>query len=188
MNDLTPYLAGIPEPLGRSVAMSHREIISRAGHYRRTMAGALVYVEPHEVLAHIAEHGAEPPEPSKTAQSIWMGKEAMKVAELGHNIVHAMHRKGLGWIDFVQGIPDSLATASQKAFGILHIIEKHGATSLANLPEVIAKGREVKKEGNRITAEHDGWRVSFVHIPKAKDRAAEGWLVTGFEQQKGPAK
>lgn len=39
----------------RPIEKAHREAINRKGHFRRTKHGELVWVEPHQVLAHIAE-------------------------------------------------------------------------------------------------------------------------------------
>ena len=181
MSDLSPVFAGILEALGRPILKAHREFINRTGHFRRTKAGALAWVEPHQVLAHIAEHGPEPTEPTNTGHSVKMGAEAMEKAIEGHNVVHAMHRKGLGWIDFTQG---------NEREGIIHIRQKRdeehaqnarrpdGMTTLKMLPAVIAKGRifSGSVESAKLGIELDGVRVLLAK--SGPDR----WLLTGFQR------
>jgi hypothetical protein len=125
------YNAGERWDLPRPIAKAHREVINRSGHFRRTKAGALTWVEPHQVLAHIAEHGLEPDPPKDANQSVWMGRQAMAECFKGRNVVHAMHRKGFGWIDFEQGISDSEVQRltretgkDVKPYGIRHVWEK----------------------------------------------------------------
>lgn len=181
MTDLTPYFAGIIEALGRPISKAHREAINRAGHYRRTKHGALAWVEPHQVLAHIAEHGQDPLDPTSTSHSVQMGKEAIEKAIEGHNVVHAMHRKGIGWVDFVQG---------DTREGIVHIRTKRdeehaadprkpgGLATLRMLPEVIAKGTifSGSAESAKVGIELNGVRVLLAREGK------ERWLLTGFQR------
>jgi len=200
MTDLTPVFAGILEALGRPIAKAHREAINRAGHYRRTKAGALTWVEPHQVLAHIAEHGLEPNAPKDERQSVWMGKQAMAECFRGHNVVHAMYRKGMGWIDFEQGISDSEAARLTKEagknvnpYGIRHIWDKRnrehrqdpkkpdGKATLLMLPEAIAKGRILESFDNGMTLVYEGVKVILAKAARPKGEPGHAWLVSGFK-------
>ncbi len=107
----------------------------------------------------------------------------MQEAIKGHNVVDAMHRKGLGWIDFAQG---------DEKGGIKHIIlrrdEQHaedpvaypldGARTLMELPKVIAKGKIIS--GTPASAvvgiEHEGVRA---YLAKSSN---SHWILTGFKR------
>ena len=187
---LAEHLGRDPEA-ARAIQKAHREAINRKGHYRRTKAGALAWVESHQVHAHIAEHGPEPDVPKDTTTSVHMGTQAMEQAIKGHNVVHAMHRKGYGWVDFEQGVSDSEATRTGvKPFGIRHIWEKRdaehrkdpskpdGKATLRMLPEVIAKGRIISgnPEAAVLGLEHDGVRAFLAKT------AQNRWLLTGYQR------
>ena len=198
MTDLVPFFAGILECLGRPIEKAHRKFINRAGHFRRTKNGTLTWVEPHQLLAHIADHGLEPDEPKNAHTSAWMGKMAMEESIKGHNVVHAMYRRGIGWIDFTQGTPGDGPPNFEHGGGISHIRAKRdfehqvnpknpdGAATLRALPEVIAKGEIVANRGSKLElalkiGEHT-WRAILLHVPITKENPGERWLVSGFRK------
>ena len=182
---------------GRGVAKAHRETINRKGHFRRTKTGALKWVEPHQVLAHIAEHGPEPDATGSTVESVRMGIQAMGECFKGHNVVHAMYRRGLGWVDFEQGISDGEAERlsretgrTVKPYGIRHIWEKRnaehrqdstkpdGKTVLRLLPGAIAKGQVVSggRDAAVLGLEYNGVRVFLSKNEQGR------WLLTGYKR------
>ena len=87
-----------PQPPSPEHPMSAPE----TGHFRRTKAGALVWVEPHQVHAHIAEHGPEPDAPVDDRHGAWMARQALEEAFKGHDVIHAIHVPGVGWMDIVK--------------------------------------------------------------------------------------
>jgi hypothetical protein len=171
-------------------AKSHREVIETKGHYRRTKKGALAWVNAHDVNRFIQEHG-EPDAPEKGSTSIYMGKEAMSKAIEGHDVIHAMHRKNFGWIDFIQG---------GSAGGIIHIKQRrdaqhkenpkkyplNGVQTLKLLPPIIASGRIVENYENKVVIEYNGAKIILARVPKKKKDGkkipAHGWVISGFEE------
>jgi hypothetical protein len=195
MTDLNPYFAGVLVALYRPVAKAHREIVNRSGHYRRTKAGKLVWVQPHEVLVHIAEQGPEPDLPKTTGQNLWMGRTAMDEAIKGHDVVHAMYRKGIGWIDFLQGTPGDGPPEFEHGGGITHIRAKRdydhqqdprmldGVTTLKKLPEVLATGQVTATRGRgKVEIELEGFRAVLNKFRPDEKNPAEHWLLTGFKK------
>lgn len=180
---LAEHLGRDPET-ARAIQKAHRDTINRKGHFRRTKAGVLAWVEPHQVHAHIAEHGTEPDAPESTSESIRMGQQAMEEAIKGHTVVHAMHRKGLGWVDFAQGDAEE---------GIRHILQRRdaqhaadpsmpdGRATLAMLPEAIAKGTFVQGSGPgsaQAVIEHNGVRVVLAKTSDGR------YLLSGYQRSK----
>ena len=102
MQKSTAFLTSTPEAPGLPETRSHQERVSGADHYRRAQDGTLMLVRPQEAPGHLSAPGPQPVEPRKTSEAIWMGREAMELAIQGHNVIHAIHRKGIGWIDFIQ--------------------------------------------------------------------------------------
>ena len=110
----------------------------------------------------------------------------MEKAIEGYNVVHAMHRKGLGWVDFIQG---------DEKGGIKHILlrrgEQHqqdpktypldGLATLRLLPTVIAKGRLTEYYVTSATIIHDGVKVHLARITKTKENPGHAWVVSGYE-------
>lgn len=76
--------------------------IPDSAHFRRTKAGALAWVEPEQVVDHIAKHGKEPDAPMDQGHSALMACQAIQEVCKGHEVVHAMHVPGMGWVDFVK--------------------------------------------------------------------------------------
>lgn len=177
----------------RAIQKAHREAINRKGHFRRTRQGSLAWVEPHMVHAHITEHGPEPDAPKDANQSVWMGKQAMAEAIKGHDVVHAMHRKGLGWVDFEQGIPGGGPPEFDGGWGITHIRAKrdwqhangksrvNGHDALMAMPEAIAKGRIAEDHENRMVILHEGIRVAIARAQRPKGEPGHAWIVSGYE-------
>lgn len=189
---LAEHLGRDPE-VARAIQKAHREAINRKGHFRRTKAGALKWVEPHQVLAHIAEHGPEPNPPKDANQSAWMGRQAMAEALNGSNVVHAMHKKGLGWVDFEQGTTGDGPPEYKHGWGITHIKTKrdwqheqkhsrpNGEKTLMMLPEVIAKGRITESYDNGMVIVHNGVKVILARAERPKGEPGHAWLVSGYE-------
>lgn len=105
----------------------------------------------------------------------------MEHAIKGHNVVTAMYRKGIGWVDFLQGDENG---------GIKHIRmrrnEQHadnpkrypdGITTLRLLPDVIARGQIVSGSATSavVGLERNGIKAMLAKTGK------DHWLLTGFQ-------
>lgn len=104
------------------------------------------------------------------------GREAVRRVLRGEEIVpNAMHRAGVGHIDFRRG---------DASHGVLHIQQKHGDAVLNRVPSIIARGRVgvryTVRGRMRVNIEHEGHTVVL-----ATDHADGGgpWLLTGFGQR-----
>jgi hypothetical protein len=129
--------------------------------------------------------------PKSASQSIWLGNRAMELAIQGHDVLNAMHRKGLGWIDFLQGIPGD-PPGFEAGGGIAHIKAKRdfehaldvskpdGAGTLRALPEVLAKGALVEWRGGKASILLRPYRAVISRIDPAPGNPVEYWLLTGF--------
>ena len=186
---------GLPGKKKKPMTDALREAL-RHEHYRRTKHGELVHVSPSMVHVHVAEHGIEPLQPKDTNKSVYMGKKAMELAIQGHNVIHAMHRKGIGWIDFIQGNPGDGPPDFENGRGISHIKAKRdfehsqdpakpdGETTLKRLPDVIARGAIFSHRGERIEIRQDGYVAILLHVPAKETETNQGerWLVSGFKK------
>lgn len=186
-------------PQGRGVCKAAiergREAIEREAHWRRTKHGALAWVRPHELHIHKAIHGEEPDAPKDAGASAFMGRQAMQVAiATKQDVVHAMYRNGLGWIDFPWGLNTEDAKHLRPRpdpHGLAHILEERDAEHAKDpqmpdgfktsqvLPDVIAKGRYPSKpdigKASKLIIEWEGYRVIIART------GANRWLLSGFK-------
>lgn len=155
-------------------------------HLRRLATGKVVNVRAYSL-----------PEKSETPKSteanIKRGNEAMShVLATKQDFPHAMHRTGLGWIDFTWGDVGNPATKSGKrkgARGISHILEarqrKDGMTLQQSrtlsmmMVQTIAKGRVVRTKEYEATinvlVRHHRYEVTLVKPPTGNSWVLSGW-------------
>ena len=105
---------------------------------------------------------------------------------------HAMHRKGLGWIDFIWGSVGNPANKSGKrkgALGIAHILEsrqrKDGLSVQQSriltmmMVETIAKGRVTRMTEYEATinvlVKHHRYEAALVRPPFGNSWVLSGW-------------
>jgi hypothetical protein len=169
-----------------------RERILAGGCYCRIDCSDVIpWVELERLPAFLTEHGSGLLLPKNAAQSIWLGKMAMDLALRGHDVINAMHRKGIGWIDFLQGSPGE-PPGFETGGGIVHIRTKRdfehsldptkpdGFQTLKALPDVIAKGTLVEWRGSKASIVLKPYRAVISRIDRSQGNPVEYWLLTGF--------
>jgi hypothetical protein len=175
-----------------------RDAIEREAHWRRTKNGALVWVKQHQLHLHKADHGDEPNVPKSASESAHYGRQAMQVCiSTQQDVVHAMHRKGMGWIDFPWGLTSAEGTKEKppaEPHGVAHILEERdaehdrdqqmpdGFKTSQILPMVIAKGSIAGNPGigsaTKIQIDWEGYRVLIARTDSSH------WILTGFKRAK----
>jgi hypothetical protein len=114
------------------------------------------------------------------------GKKAMNRAlRQKADVQKAMHRKGVGQIDFEWGRPGTPAPNKSGAthadgYGVSHIVAKHGEATALNLPEVIARGKITPhQEEDRLYITHGGQQAIL-----QRKNSESAYVVTSFEPLK----
>lgn len=194
MNIQKSILIPFREKCAKPISRFHQEA-EEAGHFRRTKDGLLLWVEPESLDGFLVIHGLRPAAPPKDAnQSIWLGKKAIEQAIKGHNVFHAMHRKNVGWVDFLQGLAGNGPPEFEHGAGINHIQAKRdyehlihsgnpdGPTVLRALPEVIAKGKVAGHRGLKLELSLGPIHAVIEQVPPTNKNPGEQWLVTGFKR------
>jgi len=108
----------------------------------------------------------------------------MDLALNGHDVLNAMYRKGIGWIDFLQGTPGE-PPGFEKGGGISHIRAKRdfehalnptapdGRSTLKALPEVLAKGALTEWRGSKASIVLRPYRAVISRIDSSKGNPVE---------------
>ncbi len=105
------------------------------------------------------------------------GEAAMKRAlETKADVNNAMRQRDLGEIDFKWGSLGDGPPDYDHGSGIAKIAAKH-PDDMHKLPEVIAHGPIVKRDGNVVTITKDGYRVL---LTKTEGRDQNHWLLSGY--------
>lgn len=109
------------------------------------------------------------------------GKKAMRRAiRKKTDVRKAMHRKGLGQIDFVWGTPGHSRIDYKHGFGISHALAKHGEKDVMQIPNTLLNGkilRDPLSPEKRIVA-HGRHLVALV-----KDKSRSAWVLTGYKDR-----
>lgn len=115
----------------------------------------------------------------QTRRQIRAGADALKAAVQGQkNVERAMHRSGLGFIDFLWGARGARSENAQGAthwggWGVHHVESKRGKNALKALPIVLAKGRIGKHEqADKRYVRYAGWTAVV------RQREPGRWSVT----------
>ncbi len=113
--------------------------------------------------------------------NIQRGQKAMdRAMRQKADVQKAMHRKGVGQIDFEWGTPGDKSQDYKGGKGISHIIEKHGEEVARNLPTVLGKGKITPHEyPDRRYIEHEGQQAI---LERKNSRSA--FVVTSFKPRK----
>ena len=97
------------------------------------------------------------------------------------DVQKAMHKKGLGQVDFKWGNPGDKDKDFEGGSGISHGLAKHGEAATRQIPETIAKGKVTvhPDDAEKRVVEHQGHTVIL-----AKQKKASSWVITAFHPKK----
>lgn len=102
-----------------------------------------------------------------------------KVFRTHEDVVGAMYREEVGYIDFVYGEEGNAAKKYAGGYGIVKILAKHGEEAVRIIPEVIAKGRAEERYSDR---KHFIYGDYTAVVKLEFDGVKRTWLVTNFKK------
>ncbi len=114
------------------------------------------------------------------------GKTAVETLIRTHqDFPSAMHRAGIGSIDFHWGYAGDPAKDWAGGYGFAHVIAKHGRLSAFRAPLIIALGTILPPQGDRLVIEWNGWKAVLTKTT-GKDKAH--WVLTAFKPDRAGKK
>ncbi|MDR1304468.1 MAG: hypothetical protein LBK76_04510 [Verrucomicrobiales bacterium] len=96
-------------------------------------------------------------------------RAARRVLHEQRDAVSAMTHPEIGPIDFVY--------EGRNGTGLKHVIEKHGKADLLKIPGIIAGGKMVSRQGERIVLSKDD---ALVVLTKTEGKDRRHWVLTGY--------